>query len=100
MVGYQAVDDDIEEAEAEIREAEAGQGTLRERAVHTMSTFAYNHPKGAVLVLLICLYMVCHIAFLWLPTILFWFVLVPGVLGGILWGFMNKFPNIPLPWSS
>jgi hypothetical protein len=60
------------------REAEQGQGTLRERATHAVSSFAFSNPKAAAAAACVLIYICVHVAWIWLPTLLFWFVIVPG----------------------
>mmetsp|Transcript_40905 Transcript_40905/g.83695 ORF Transcript_40905/g.83695 Transcript_40905/m.83695 type:complete len:110 (+) Transcript_40905:119-448(+) len=93
MVGYQACEGGDVETGTETREAQFSEAGIKDKAVEAVRTAAVSNPKIACVVFALLLIVGIHWFLALLPTLLFWFVLVPGAAICILYFLGIQIPS-------
>mmetsp|Transcript_50107 Transcript_50107/g.80868 ORF Transcript_50107/g.80868 Transcript_50107/m.80868 type:complete len:115 (+) Transcript_50107:23-367(+) len=79
-----------EEGGAGVREAQFSEAGIKDKVIEQARLAAQNHPKFVCLFLAILALIIFHYFTLWLPTLIFWFILIPGACVGALYFLMQS----------
>mmetsp|Transcript_43512 Transcript_43512/g.102212 ORF Transcript_43512/g.102212 Transcript_43512/m.102212 type:complete len:112 (-) Transcript_43512:65-400(-) len=95
MVGYQSIESgEVDEEGQQEREASYSDAGFRSRAMNTLSAAATSNPKIACASLAVFLLFGIHWFLAILPTLIFWFVLVPGGILAALYFLGIQLPEV------